>query len=161
MPEGRNNMGQPIKIARADIHDLERLCDLENKTFNYDVISKRQMRYLLSSFSALVYKAMEEESLVGSMILLTRKKSRSLRLYSLAVEDSHRSQGIGKMMLNFAEKAALSWGGDAIRLEQRVDNLPLLLFYLAAGYKLYGRKEEYYSDGKAALLLEKFVGGNC
>jgi len=154
-------MGKPIKIAQADIQDLESLCDLENKTFNYDVISKRQMRHLLTSFSALVYKAVEEESLVGSMILLTRKKSRALRLYSLAVDDSHRSQGIGKMLLNYAEKAALSWGGETIRLEQRVDNLPLLLFYLAAGYNLYGRKEEYYTDGKAALLLEKYVGGNC
>lgn len=68
-------MAHSIKIARADIHDLEQLCDLENTAFTYDVISKRQMRYLLTSFSALVYKAMAEESLVGSMILLTRKKA--------------------------------------------------------------------------------------
>ncbi len=154
-------MGQSIKITEANIHDLEQLCDLERNTFSYDVISKRQMRYLLNSFSVLVYKAVEEESLIGSMILLTRKKSRKVRLYSLAVDDSHRCQGIGRMLLNYAEKAALSWGGDAIRLEQRVDNLPLLLFYLSAGYGLYGRKEEYYTDGKAALLLEKFVGGTC
>lgn len=154
-------MGHSIKIARADIHDLEQLCDLENTAFTYDVISKRQMRYLLTSFSALVYKAMEEESLVGSMILLTRRKSRTLRLYSLAVDDSHRSQGIGKMLLNYAEKEALLWGGESIRLEQRVDNVPLLLFYLSAGYNLYDRREDYYTDGKGALLLEKFVGGNC
>lgn len=161
MQEGQSEMVGSIKIIKADIHDLVLLCDLENKSFAYDVISKRQMRYLLKSLSAMVYKAVAEDRLVGSMILLTRKKSRALRLYSLAVDESCRGQGVGRMLLDHAENAALLRGGESIRLEQRVDNLPLLLFYLAAGYNLYGRKNAYYTDGKAALLLEKFVGGNC
>lgn len=67
-------MGQLIQIMRADSGDLRPLCELENRTFTYDVISGRQMRYLLKSHSAMVYKAVSNEQLVGSMILLSRKK---------------------------------------------------------------------------------------
>lgn len=148
---------EPISIARATPADLPALAELEARVFDYDVISPRQMRYLVSSPSAIVAKAVADETIVGYLILLTRKNSATVRLYSLAVLQEARKSGVGRRLLAWGETFVADNGFAVLRLEQRMSNIPALIFYLTAGYSLYGRRADYYTDGSPALLLRKYI----
>ena len=72
-----------LAIEAASPADLPSLLKIETSSFDYDVITARQMRYLLRSSTAVVAKAVSAAATIGCMILLTRKNSRSIRIYSL------------------------------------------------------------------------------
>ena len=92
-----------LEIQAASMADANILSDLERKIFNYDVITLERMRYLLKSKSAVVVKAGRAGLVLGSMILLTRKNSSVLRIYSLGVLKEARRYGLGKKLLRYAE----------------------------------------------------------
>ena len=63
--------------------------------------------------------------------------------------------GVGQTLLHLAESQARDRGCDRIHLEVQATNIPALFFYLSAGYCLFGRTGNYYSDGGMALRLRK------
>ena len=146
-----------LKSQTASLNDLHTLSDMERKIFDYDVVTFKQMKYLLNSKTAIVAKAVLNGLVVGYMILLTRKNSRVLRIYSLGVSTEERRLGFGRRLLQHAEKCAAERGCERVHLELHVNNTPALIFYLAEGYSLYGRREGYYTDGAQALLLRKYI----
>lgn len=146
-----------LEIQTASLSDLHTLSDLERRVFDYDVVTQRQMKYLLTSKTAIITKAVLNSLLVGYMILLTRKNSSVLRIYSLAISKEERQRGIGRQLLQKAEQCAVKTGCERIHLELRQENTPALVFYLSEGYSLYGRREHYYTDGAPAMLLRKYI----
>lgn len=145
-----------IKISEATLDDVKALTDIEKTIFQYDVISKKQVRHLIKSETAIVVKAaLHNTMIVGYLVLLRRRNSKVLRIYSLGVLPDYRNLGVGKQLLQKAEEWCDSLGCECVQLEIQVQNKPALLFYLASGYSLYGRKDEYYTDGSTALLLRK------
>ena len=146
-----------MEIRTASLADLHTLSAMEESIFNYDVISSRQMRYLLQSETAIVNKAILDDRPVGYSILLTKKNNRVLRIYSLGVLKEERQLGVGSLLLRHAEKNAAASGHERIHLELHGKNLPGIVFYLTAGYNIYGRRQNYYTDGSSALLLKKYI----
>ncbi len=151
-----------IKISEATMDDANSLADIEKAIFNYDVISKKQIRHLLKSETATVIKAaLYNTAIVGYLVLLRRRNSKILRIYSLGVLPDYRNSGIGRQLLQKAEECVDRLGCECLQLEVQAQNKSALLFYLAAGYSLYGRKYGYYSDGSTALLLRKQRISEC
>ena len=146
-----------LEIRTASLADLQYLLDIERKSFEYDIITLKRMRHFLKSKTAIVIKAISSSLLVGYMILLTRKNSGILRIYSLAIVYEERRLGFGRKLLRYAEDYGAKKGFERIHLELHASNTPALIFYLSEGYCLYGRRENYYTDGAQALLLRKSV----
>lgn len=147
-----------VTLAEATLRDADILAEIEKLIFQYDVISLRQMRYLIMSKAAIVMKAfLSDGTIVGYMVLLRRSNSKVLRLYSLAVRQNYRSAGVGRLLLKCAEGVCGNTGCDRLQLEVQMQNKQALLFYLSAGYTLYGRRSGYYTDGSTALLLRRQV----
>lgn len=146
-----------LRIRDAGFGDLPALVDIENGIFQYDVISPRQMRYLLRSDTAMVMKAEQGNAIVGYMVLLRRRNCTALRIYSLGVVQEARQLGIGNQLLLWAELQTTRVGCNRLSLELHMQNRGALIFYLAAGFCIYGRKTDYYTDGSSALLLRKYV----
>lgn len=145
-------------IERASGDDWFALGELECSVFDYDVISFRQMKYLLSRPGAIFFKARSSDgSLVGYIALLTRKKSYKVRIYSLAVLSSARGHGVGGALLRAAEQYAAEAGFTTMCLEQKEGNSPALHLYLSHGYIISGTRSAYYTDGSDALLLQKYL----
>lgn len=144
-------------IQPASQADLEDLLVIEQSSFGYDVITRRQMRYLLGSKTAVVVKAVLRDTIVGYMVMLLRRNSSIVRIYSLAVAAEERRLGFGRIMLEYAEEYCRENGFERIHLELHIKNRSGLVFYLATGYSLCGRKENYYTDGGAVLRLRKYI----
>lgn len=147
-----------LNVSEATIEDVNILADIEKTVFEYDLISIKQMRYLIKSSTAMVVKAqLPDDTTVGYMVLLRRSNSSILRLYSIGVLQEYRNSGAGRHLLQSAEQLCDNTGCDALHLEVQMQNKEALVFYLAAGFSLYGRKNGYYTDGSTALLLRKQV----
>ena len=143
------------KIFPAARCDLPRLSALEQELFSYDLISRRQFGYLMTKANGSIVKAEYDGELVGYMVLLRRKMSRKLRIYSLGVVESARKRGIARSLLAYAEFSALRFNLDHLTLEVCEHNDCAMRLYYYAGFRIYGRKNEYYENGCSALLLRK------
>ncbi len=147
-----------LTLVDATLEDVNILTDIEKAVFDYDVISLKQMRYLIKSGTAIVVKAVvPEDTIAGYMVLLRRRNSKVLRIYSICVLQDYRKKGVGRFLLRSAEEVCGTTGCDRLHLEVQMNNKQALLFYLTAGFTLYGRKGCYYTDGSTALLLRKQV----
>jgi ribosomal protein S18 acetylase RimI-like enzyme len=92
---------------------------------------------------------------VGYILLSLHPRSRSARIYSLAVGRDSARRGVGRQLLQAAERYARAHGRTALRLEVRYDNAPAIALYEKLGYRPVGHCEGYYADGAEALRLEK------
>ena len=137
-----------VRAARpADAGEVERI---EHAAFSSDRISRRGLRALITSASARMLVAESEDGLCGYALVLMRRGSRVARLYSLAVLPGAAGGGIGSRLLLAAEVAATAARAGTLRLEVRDDNAPAIALYERRGYRLIGRRADYYADGMAA-----------
>ena len=74
--------------------DLDALWELESRVFKTDRMSRRSLRRMLGSPSAVALVAEADGATVGAAIVLFRTNSRIARLYSLAVAPKHTGRGI-------------------------------------------------------------------
>jgi ribosomal-protein-alanine acetyltransferase len=144
-----------FKVRAATPDDLDALVAIEERCFSADRISRRSMRHLIASPSAIMLVLGEGDAVAGYALFLTRKGSDGARLYSLAIEPSMSGKGIGAKLLEAAEGIVRQRGHARIHLEVREDNTPAITLYRRFGYKERGRLSHYYADGTAALKFEK------
>ncbi len=104
-----------------------------------------------------VYVVRDGERIVGFAVFYTGIAE--VHLLKLYVLEEMRGRGIGGMLLEKVEEAAARRGGLPVYLETPEDNLGAIGFYTRRGYRVIGKREGYYADGRAALLLVKEVKG--
>lgn len=144
-----------FRIREARASDVPNLMAVEVASFRTDRLTPRQFAAHASSRTADLIVAHVGETLAGYALVLSRKGSRALRLYSLAVEQRFQGLGLGSALLAAAEMRAEARGAQRLRLEVRRDNMTAIRLYKARGYRLTGRKGAYYADGCPALRFEK------
>jgi ribosomal protein S18 acetylase RimI-like enzyme len=147
-------MAADIRPARAG--DIDALAAVERAEFPTDRISRKSFARLIRSPSAAVLAA--GEPACGYCVVLFRKGARAARLYSIAVARVEGGGGVGRALLEAAERAAASRGCDAMRLEVREDNLRARKLYERNGYTRFARIGDYYADGSPALRYQKPLG---
>lgn len=152
-------MTQTLKVRvvcrRVGLSMTNDLLALENASFTTDRISRRNLRRLLVSPSAVCMGAFMEGRLVGSVVVLFRRNTRSARIYSLAVSESVRGMGVGRRLLAKAEALARERGCVRMRLEVRMGNLPAIKLYQASGFADSAVIKGYYEDGEHAFVFRK------
>jgi ribosomal protein S18 acetylase RimI-like enzyme len=144
-----------VQIRKAVRADLDALVELEHGVFATDHLSRRSLMRLLGSPTAEVLVADDGGRLAGTAIVLFRPQSSVARLYSIAVAPRMGGRGLGPMLLQAAERAAVARDCTAMRLEVHETNAPAIARYRKSGYREFGRHKRYYQDGGDALRFEK------
>ena len=142
-------------IRRGKPADLDALWELENQVFATDRMSRRSLRRLLASPSAVAMVARADGAVMGVAVVLFRANSRVARLYSLAVAPKYTGRGIASALLAMAEKIAMRRKCRSLRLEVHERNHGAIKVYRKAGYHEFGRYHHYYQDRGHALRFEK------
>lgn len=149
-------MSDSVQLRPASLQDLSALVALENRTFSEDRISRRQFRWMLKrGHCALIAAQSPTQGLVGYVLVLFHRGTSLGRVYSLAVDDHARGQGIARQLMQAAEQAALEHDCLALRLEVRTDNHYAIQLYEKLGYRRFGLYEDYYEDHAPALRFQK------
>jgi len=142
-------------LRAGDLSDLDALESLEERVFAGDRVSRRGFRRFLTSPRAALIVAAEDGVLAGYALVLFRQGSVVARLYSLAVAPEFARRGIGTALLKATEAAAIARERFVLRLEVHEKNDKAIARYRKAGYELFGRHFDYYTDRADALRFEK------
>jgi ribosomal protein S18 acetylase RimI-like enzyme len=143
----------PIRPATLD--DLDALVELENRCFATDRLSRRSFRYMLTKARASIQVWDEGGRLGGYVLVLYSKGTALARLYSIAVDDSMRGRGVGRQLLDAAEREAVDRGCVSMRSEIRRDNVASQALFERAGYRKFDEVNDYYEDHMDALRFER------
>lgn len=149
-------MSAPFHIRKAEPGDLAALLQLEEASFSSDLLSRRRLRHWISAANGILLVATDPGgTLLGSCLVLTRRNSRSARLYSIASAAEARGRGVGAALLREAEHLARTRGRKQMSLEVAEDNHNAIAFYQREGYQQTNFLAAFYQDGRNALQLAK------
>jgi ribosomal protein S18 acetylase RimI-like enzyme len=95
------------------------------------------------------------DEIMANLILLYRKKSNHIRIYSLAVSPKMRGKGLAKHLIKYSEKKAQENDFKKLSLEVSENNLAAIQLYITTGFQIIQTKKEYYKDGSSALVMRK------
>jgi ribosomal protein S18 acetylase RimI-like enzyme len=151
------NPANQVVLRPAVLSDIPALSVLEQQVFASDKLSRRQFRYLLTKGKAVTVIAECGDSLAGYVLVLFRNGISLARLYSIAVDDSFRGQGVARLLVAAAEAAACEHDCAYMRLEVRADNTASHKLFTTLGYHPFGRYQDYYDDHADAVRYEKLL----
>jgi ribosomal protein S18 acetylase RimI-like enzyme len=155
-----------LEIRPARPEDLRALVALEEATFDYDRLSRRNFQWMQKRANAALLvatpvlpegEAPAETEIVGYALVLFHRGTSLARLYSIAVADSARGQRLGARLLEAAEEEAETRGAVYLRLEVRADNATAIQLYVSRGYVPFERVVGYYGQNGDALRFEKRI----
>ena len=90
----------PAISRRAEPSDLPELLRLEAESFSGDRLSRRSLKRLLQSPTALCLVVDDDGGrLAGYALWLYRRNSTQVRLYSVAVDGRSQGKGVGRQLL--------------------------------------------------------------
>jgi ribosomal-protein-alanine N-acetyltransferase len=76
-----------------------------------------------------------------------------LHISTLAVDQTFRRRGIGKLLLEAVLRHGIEEGAQMVTLEVRESNEPALKLYQKYGFKPVGRRTGYYRDNDEDAIL--------
>lgn len=153
--------GDTFRLRRAGPGDLDAVAALERDCFEPERRSSRAvLRRSLRSPRQEVWLLDAGRPPAPAAMVVVWRHPRTTRVYSLAVRAEHRGRGLGERLMHFVEEEARRAGTGRVVLEADA-NLPRLVsWYEGLGYRVVGRREDYYAPGRPAVRMEKRLDGN-
>jgi ribosomal protein S18 acetylase RimI-like enzyme len=147
-----------IRLAREE--DFEGIMRIENACFPGELAySRAQMRYLVFKSRSVTLVEVSGGAMRGYISMLCRRNSEMACLETIGVLPRYRSQGVGRRLLEAAEKIMISKGAERFRLEVSAGNKAAISMYRKAGYSITETLPEFYiydhNGTRTAYRMEK------
>ena len=148
-----------VVLRYADLRDMKALEELEAVCFAEHRYRQEFLEWILKNPRTATLVWVEAGRITGSvMILLENGVSWVL---SVAVHPSHRRGGIGRRLMEAAERVSRERGATATRLEVSTVNAAAIALYRGLGYRTDGLLPGYYSWGEDAYSMRKQLEPNA
>ncbi len=117
------------------------------------------VRYLVDSPNTATWIAEEDGRMAGFAIVDWNQEKPGLIAYlqTIEVTPEQRGCGVGRGLLARVEASARGAGAVSIWLHVDEQNSVAVRLYEAHGYSFEGRQEDYYAEGRAALIYLKLM----
>ncbi len=146
-----------LMVRPVEEFDLDGLLALEEASFSEDRLSRRRFQHWIKASNRVFLVAEKNRQVLAYGLVLLHRGTRLARLYSIAVSQLARGQGIGTQLLLALEQAASDKGRLAMRLEVAKDNENAIRLYEGLGYRSFGEYHDYYTDHRDALRMQKRI----
>lgn len=134
--------------------DFVPLYALEERCFQpLSRFGRRYMRLLVSRSNAATWIAEESGQIAGFAIVEWSESMAYIQTIEVALE--MRGRGVGRELLGHIESSTRCAGAGLIWLHVEEANAAAIRLYEARGYRCEGRQENYYPQGRAALIYVK------
>lgn len=147
-------MNNRLYIRIAELQDLKSILEIERQSFAHEAFNARQFKYLLTAATSCFFVVTMDNLIAGYAILLWRKNSKLMRIYSIAVAKEFRGKGVAHNMLQEAKRFAKVKKRAALSLEVSADNARAIFIYHNEGFITTGQKQHYYGQNKHALVMK-------
>lgn len=148
----------PPAIRDAELSDLDAIMHLETSTFLTDAWSRDMMAAELVAPHTRYVVALEGEAVVGYAGLSAPQGAGQADVQTIAVDASHRGQGIGARLLGVLLAEAAARGADDVLLEVRADNPTAQRLYERHGFEAIAVRPRYYQpDDVDAIVMRREV----
>jgi len=135
--------------------DLNTLYEIDQTCFPPGVsYAKSELASFIAGRGARTWIAEEGGQIVGFLIA-DRAGPRAAHIVTIDVCAAYRRRGVGRILMDAAEKWATDQKVELIYLETAEDNLIAQRFYHARGYAKVEKVEGYYANGQAAWVMAK------
>jgi ribosomal-protein-alanine N-acetyltransferase len=147
-----------VKIETASLKLLDQLFKIEEKCFDQEAFSKRQIAYLLTDYNTIALAAKADNNIVGFIIAQVEVEENTEfgHIITINVTPNFRRQKIATKMLREMENLLKQKSISECRLEVREDNHAAIKLYSTLGYQTVGKLERYYGT-KHGLYLKKML----
>ncbi len=138
--------------------DFDRLYAVEELCFDPLLrFGRRQMWQLVGCSDAATWIAEEQGQMAGFAIIEWAQRRNGIAAYleTIEVVPEARGRGVGRQLLLRVEDSARQAGAGRIWLHVEATNEAAIRLYETQGYRSEGRRENYYPEGRAALLYGK------
>ena len=145
-------------IEFASLADVVEIGELSRKYIEYDLgwdYTPEKITRLIKSDNKNVVVAREDNQLVGFGIMTYHENQANLDL--LAVKIRYRYRGIGRQILQWLEKVALTAGILTVYVQVREINTGAIKFYKKLGYKIIDERRGYYRGQETAVIMSKDI----
>lgn len=142
-----------INIRKIRENDLERIYQIENISFKTPY-SRRILRFFIKNaycISILIEK--DSKIIVGYAMGILKYGVRG-HLISIAIDPKYRKMTYGKLLIERLLDMFKDNDKKIIHLEVRKTNQAALKLYQNFGFRIIGEKENYYSIGEDAFIME-------
>ena len=141
-------------ITKATLADLQNIFKIEESVFAHPW-SLESLKTLLLDDKSVAFIAVDSNAICGYCGLNTILDEGYIT--NVAVLESYRRQGIGKLLVNalidFAKENNLAF----LTLEVRKSNIPAINLYKNNGFEEVGERKNYYTSPlENALLMTKY-----
>ncbi len=143
-------------VVRPARHgDLPAVHALEHASFTVYRLNRRQLHYLHRSPTAIFFVAAISGRIVGHVITLIRRhgRTRSGRIYSLAVDAHFRGTGIGTTLVRQAMASLRHRNVPRVSLEVEQSNDAAIRLYKALGFRFAKVLPNYYGHGRHGVRM--------
>ena len=142
-----------IRIREMQIDDLDEVLQIEEESFSVPWTANGFFTFLIRE-DALFLSAVEEEKIVGYIGLIQAGPEADIT--NVAVKESCRGKGIGRLLVGRMLDLAKSRGVEDIFLEVRVSNDPAIRLYRSFGFEPVGLRKDYYEEPKEDASVMKY-----
>lgn len=143
-------------IEFASFADAVEIAELSRTYIEYDLewdYTPAKISELIKNKDKNVVVAREDHQLAGFGVMTYREADANLDL--LAVKIRYRYQGIGRQIVQWLEKVALTAGIFNVYVQVRAINTGAIKFYKKLGYQTLTERQGYYRGKETALILSK------
>jgi ribosomal-protein-alanine acetyltransferase len=144
------------ELRRASVDDLDAIMAIEHETFPSDAWSGGQMREELTGPHRYYLVAIAPDGAVeGYAGLLAPQGAGEADIQTLAVVESARRRGLGRVLVQTLLAEARRRGAHEVLLEVRADNPGAQRLYRTLGFEQVAVRPRYYQpDGVDALIMK-------
>lgn len=145
-------------IEFASYADAIEIAELSREYIEYDLgwdYTPERIIRMIKHKDINVIVAREDHRLVGFGIMTYREAQANLDL--LAVKVRFRYQGIGRQIVQWLEKVALTAGIFNVCVQVREINTGAVKFYQHLGYNIIDTRHGYYRGKETALIMAKDI----
>lgn len=145
-----NEEQNKISLQIATKADIEDIIELEKKVASRTYIPLGDKHQLLKIMAkGPIYKIKKGEKMVG-VIAYYKKEDGSIYICAFATDPKYRGQHLGReALIKILEEIK-----DTPKIWLNVHpNNPAIKLYKSLGFKITGRKENYFGDGEPRIVL--------
>jgi ribosomal-protein-alanine N-acetyltransferase len=138
-----------MSIEPAAMRDAPRLSELHRASFHRGW-GKGEFEDMLAASSVLAHRLLSGRQVVG--FIISRIAADEAEILSVAIASNQRGRGLSRNLVGQHLGYLLGHGVQRVFLEVEENNMPAVKLYQRAGFRVVGKREQYYSDASGAKL---------